>query len=85
MIDGPIYPGVTPDSVKEKLLPIAKRIAATIGRETRNRNLIVNEELLDVIGLSVLGALSCGAHAALKERETLLADKEVHLWLQTTN
>lgn len=74
------YPGKTPQAMKDVLFPLSKDIAHDFGREVGAKSLIVTDELMEVVVLTILGSLSVAAHAALQERERLIADEAVKQW-----
>ena len=84
-LTGSGYPGVTPEAVKELLMPVVKKLSYEFGSGTKQMGVLVTDEMMEVVGLIILGTASCAAHAVLHARERLLADPTVNAWADTSN
>lgn len=80
-----IYPSPIPDRIREILLPGTKAVAYEFGKATEQMGLLVTDELMEVVGLCLLGAASAAAYAVLRDRNGMLADAAVCNWADTPN
>lgn len=82
---GSAYCGPLPDRMKYALMPVAKMIAYEFGQASKQKSIMVTEEVMELVGLCILGAVANAAHLALSNRKTLLADPTVLKWTETPN